>query len=261
MVRGRPLSEATRVHLLELRVRGGSFDAIALQTGIPKSTIVTTVGRGRPVKPKAREQRLSRGDAYTVRQSLLSSKSKPNWAVVSGDLQRLTGKVACEATIKRALVRFQPTAASAGITELISTKSKTVRAASRKALAGLLRSAIFTIDICVYILSSKAMMKLIVALSEEVKIRVISDGKESSTWYSNIQELAEAGVRVKLTPRTPDDMLHHKAGLISGSLNWSQRGLFDNHANLDVRYKDEDLSHQVYKKLFMSDWKTFKSVK
>lgn len=87
------------------------------------------------------------------------------------------------------------------------------------------------------------MMKLIVALSEEVKIRVISDGKESSTWYSNIQELAEAvsfarcrfgfcgvnltefvflnylskqGVRVKLTPRTPDDMLHHKAGLSVG---------------------------------------------
>lgn len=65
-----------------------------------------------------------------------SSRLKSNWAAASGELQRLTGKAACEATIKRALVCFKYPAASTGITELIFTQDKTVRAASRKAVMG-----------------------------------------------------------------------------------------------------------------------------
>lgn len=48
---------------------------------------------------------------------------------------------------------------------------------------------------------------------------------------------------------------------ISRSLNWSHRGLYDNHENLDMRYKNKGLSHSVYKQLFVSYWKTLKSVK
>lgn len=77
-MRGRLLTETERLRWLKLRVRGHSFEAIHLVTGILKSTVVTTLERGRPMKPRGRVRTLGRADANAIREWVVKSKVESN---------------------------------------------------------------------------------------------------------------------------------------------------------------------------------------
>lgn len=100
-----------------------------------------------------------------------------------------------------------------------------------------LRSAISTIRICVFTISDDRIAHEIKSAHRRgVSVRVLTDNDKSLDLGSDIEELANAGVEVKMDYTR--NHMHHKFAvidkeyLITGSYNWTRSAANYNHENL-----------------------------
>lgn len=119
-------------------------------------------------------------------------------------------------------------------------------------IAGLLKSARQSVDICVFTITDDRITSAILdAHSRRVAVRVISDNDKAFDRGSDVERLARAGVDI-CVDRTRHHM-HHKFAifdrkrLLTGSYNWTRSAAGNNEENfiivddarLRVRFQDE----------------------
>lgn len=108
-----------------------------------------------------------------------------------------------------------------------------------------LDAAVSSIDICVFTISDNRISDAIIfAHRRGIRVRIISDNDKLNDAGSDIEELANAGIPVRID-RTPNHM-HHKFAvidkkkIITGSYNWTRSAALYNHENilisLDEKY-------------------------
>lgn len=111
--------------------------------------------------------------------------------------------------------------------------------ACRNAITQQINSATFQLHICVFTISDDSITKsLLTAHKKGVSIKVITDNDKSLDIGSDIKELAQSGIAVKMD-NSPNHM-HHKfmvadqRTLITGSYNWTLSAARYNHENILV---------------------------
>lgn len=107
-----------------------------------------------------------------------------------------------------------------------------------------LRSAISTVRICVFTISDDRIAHEIKAAHRRgVSVRVLTDNDKSLDLGSDIEELASAGVEVKMDYTR--NHMHHKFAVIdkeylmTGSYNWTRSAASYNHENLLLTSEEE----------------------
>ncbi|KAJ9585259.1 hypothetical protein L9F63_002959 [Diploptera punctata] len=127
-------------------------------------------------------------------------------------------------------------------------------------LVNLFESSTKTLDICIYLLTSKQMAEAISKVKRKgVKVRIIADGDMSFCSGSQIDILRREGVFVR-TKKSPF-LMHHKFAiidnniLINGSCNWTMQGLTGNWDNILVTSVPDIV--QPYSEHFNMLWKEF----
>lgn len=130
----------------------------------------------------------------------------------------------------------------------------------RQALVELCNNAKHSIDVCVFTISDNPLRDaLLAAHRRKVKLRVISDNDKSGDMGSDVDELAELGVPVKLDD-SPHHM-HHKFALfdqrilVNGSFNWTRSASERNQENI-MLLSDASLIAQ-YSKKFEQLWASY----
>lgn len=116
-----------------------------------------------------------------------------------------------------------------------------------------------TLDICVFTISDNVIANAIVnAYKKGVEVRIISDNEKALDTGSDLHELAELGIPVKID-NSPNHM-HHKFSvsdkreLITGSYNWTRSAEIYNQENIiDIRYPE---TIRIYLDEFERLWKT-----
>jgi len=100
-----------------------------------------------------------------------------------------------------------------------------------------IRSAVNQLQICVFTISDDMITDAIVTSHKRgTRIKIITDNDKSLDEGSDIEQLANAGIDVKID-RTPNHM-HHKfmlvdgKTLITGSYNWTRSAARFNHENI-----------------------------
>jgi mitochondrial cardiolipin hydrolase len=100
-----------------------------------------------------------------------------------------------------------------------------------------IRSAVNQLQICVFTISDDMITDAIVTSHKRgTRIKIITDNDKSLDEGSDIEQLANAGIAVKID-RTPNHM-HHKfmlvdgKALITGSYNWTRSAARFNHENI-----------------------------
>jgi phosphatidylserine/phosphatidylglycerophosphate/cardiolipin synthase-like enzyme len=111
--------------------------------------------------------------------------------------------------------------------------------ACRTAIIHLIDSAISQLQICVFTISDDSITKsLLAAHQKRVLIKVITDNDKSLDVGSDVEQLAKAGIAVKMD--TTANHMHHKfmvadqRTLITGSYNWTLSAARYNHENILV---------------------------
>ena len=96
-----------------------------------------------------------------------------------------------------------------------------------------------TLRVWMYTFTNRSLMKaLIDARARGVEVRLITDKESLSTIY--IHEMAAAGIKWTHHNLTNSAKMHHKFAivdqllLINGSLNWTAKGVKQNHENVIV---------------------------
>ena len=96
-----------------------------------------------------------------------------------------------------------------------------------------------TIKVWMYTFTNRTLMKALVeARSRGVTVQLITDKESLSTIY--IHEMAAAGIKCTHHNLTNTAKMHHKFAivdqflLINGSLNWTAKGVKQNHENVIV---------------------------
>lgn len=109
--------------------------------------------------------------------------------------------------------------------------------ACRNVIISQIDKAINKLDICVFTISDDPITaSLLNAHNRGVDIKIITDNDKSLDEGSDIEELAKAGIAVKMDS-TPNHM-HHKfmltdqRSLITGSYNWTRSAARYNHENI-----------------------------
>lgn len=121
-----------------------------------------------------------------------------------------------------------------------------------------LRSAVSTVRICVFTISDDRIAREIKSAHRRgVSVRVLTDNDKSLDMGSDIEELARAGVEVKMD--YTKNHMHHKFAvidkeyLITGSYNWTRSAANYNHENLLLTSDDSVV--REYLKEFERLWK------
>lgn len=124
----------------------------------------------------------------------------------------------------------------------------------------LIRHARSTIDICVFTITDNRISKEIQAAHHQgIRIRIVSDNDKANDLGSDVAQLAEAGVPVRID-NSPYHM-HHKFAifdgteLLTGSYNWTLGAARDNQENLIVT-GDTTLLRD-YQQVFDGLWNRF----
>lgn len=109
--------------------------------------------------------------------------------------------------------------------------------ACRNVIIHQIETAVKQLHICVFTISDDTITNgLLLAHKKGVKIRVITDNDKSFDEGSDIKQLAEAGISIKMDA-TPNHM-HHKfmvsdqRVVITGSYNWTRSAARFNHENI-----------------------------
>ncbi|XP_012271667.1 mitochondrial cardiolipin hydrolase isoform X2 [Orussus abietinus] len=110
-----------------------------------------------------------------------------------------------------------------------------------------LKSAMKSLDVCMYMLTHQDLSKCIVdALGRRVVVRVIVDATMAENQASQVLLLRRAGVRVRT--KQSEFLMHHKFALIdgriliTGSTNWTSQAVFGNFDNVLVTNRREFVS-------------------
>ncbi len=100
-------------------------------------------------------------------------------------------------------------------------------------------NAVAQLQICVFTISDDSITKsLLAAQDRKVQIKVITDNDKSLDLGSDILQLTQAGISVKMD--TTSNHMHHKfmladqSALITGSYNWTLSAAKYNHENILV---------------------------
>lgn len=109
------------------------------------------------------------------------------------------------------------------------------------AIAGLLRRARRTVDICVFTITDNRISDAILeSQKRRVKVRIITDNDKSEDRGSDIERLERAGIEVAVD-RTRHHM-HHKFSIfdkritLTGSYNWTRSAAENNEENIIVTH-------------------------
>ena len=113
---------------------------------------------------------------------------------------------------------------------------------SVKALVKLLGGAKQSLDVCVFAISSRQLVDILISAHQRgVVVRVVTDGDQLKCNGVQIQQLRRAGIQVR--HNTTSLLMHHKFAivdrtlLINGSLNWTLQALHGNQENVLVTTK------------------------
>jgi phosphatidylserine/phosphatidylglycerophosphate/cardiolipin synthase-like enzyme len=127
-------------------------------------------------------------------------------------------------------------------------------------ISRLLDGARNTVDICVFTITDNRVTRAIIeAHQREVAVRVISDDDKSADLGSDVEQLMEEGVPVRID-RT-DDHMHHKFAifdhqlLLNGSYNWTRSAAERNRENFLVTGDPRFI--EGYARLFEQLWEEF----
>lgn len=130
----------------------------------------------------------------------------------------------------------------------------------RNKLLDLIGTAKKQIDICVFTISDDRLTEEIMAAHKRgVYVRVITDNDKSSDRGSDIFEMVDFGIRLRMD-RTADHM-HHKFMLVdqsvlaNGSFNWTRSASEKNHENILVTGDQQLVA--AYQDKFEELWKLF----
>lgn len=111
--------------------------------------------------------------------------------------------------------------------------------ACRQAIIQQIQSAIARLQICVFTISDDTITNALLASHQKgVAIKVITDNDKSLDEGSDIEQLAHAGISVKMD-NSPNHM-HHKfmvidqQALLTGSYNWTRSAARFNHENIVI---------------------------
>jgi cardiolipin hydrolase len=127
-------------------------------------------------------------------------------------------------------------------------------------IAGLLKSARQTVDICVFTITDDRITSAILdAYSRKVAVRIITDNDKAFDRGSDVERLARAGVDV-CVDRTSHHM-HHKFAifdrkrLLTGSYNWTRSAASSNEENFII--VDDVRLRAAFQDEFDRLWKEF----
>jgi len=122
-----------------------------------------------------------------------------------------------------------------------------------------IKSAKKSLFICVFTISDNEISKQILAKHQEgVDIKIITDNEKQFDKGSDIQELSEAGIKVKIDETRHH--MHHKFAiadekyLLTGSYNWTRSAAMYNQENLLIL--NDDFAVKRYTDEFYRLWKT-----
>jgi len=128
-------------------------------------------------------------------------------------------------------------------------------------LLQILNAARRYLDICVFTITCNEIAAAIIAAHRRgVKVRVISDDDQSSTKGSDISELRQCGIPVRLD--NSEFHMHHKFALIdqhrliTGSFNWTRQAVTSNQENLVVLHSPDLISQ--FSAEFEKLWNAFR---
>ena len=130
--------------------------------------------------------------------------------------------------------------------------------ACKSAILREIGNSINTLDICVFTISDNDITKKIIDTHKRgVKVRILTDNEKLHDKGSDIEQLSESGLNVKID--NTRHHMHHKFAIIdnktvlTGSYNWTRSAELYNHENVIVLH-DEDTNRQ-YKNEFNKLWK------
>lgn len=130
--------------------------------------------------------------------------------------------------------------------------------ACRNVIIGQINAAVSHLNICVFTISDDSITDAILTSHKRgTKIRIITDNDKSHDEGSDIEQIARAGIQVKMD-RTPNHM-HHKfmvtdqKAILTGSYNWTRSAAKFNQENIVVS-KEAGLI-KSYLKEFDNLWK------
>ncbi len=118
-----------------------------------------------------------------------------------------------------------------------------------------------SIDVCVFTISDDNITRALIAAHKKgIKIRIITDNDKSEDLGSDVVELANSGIDLKMD--NSSNHMHHKfaifdqSTLVNGSFNWTRSASRYNHENITV-LSDPGLVSS-FSKTFDGLWKEFK---
>lgn len=111
------------------------------------------------------------------------------------------------------------------------------RPRSLEKLSNTLKSAVSSLDVCVYAISNWTLINILIGAHQRgVAVRVITDKDQLSLNPSHVERLRRNGIQVR---RNNDSyFMHHKFAvvdgchLVTGSLNWTQQAVHGNQENV-----------------------------
>ncbi|XP_071961506.1 uncharacterized protein [Antedon mediterranea] len=125
------------------------------------------------------------------------------------------------------------------------------------------QSAKKSIDVCVYTLSNKVILNILIELHKKgVVVRVITDDESINLSGNHIGNLRKNGIDVRTD--LSSFLMHHKfiiidgIVLLNGSLNWTRHAILGNNENVLVT--NEPLIVHPYKGEFEKLWELFNPV-
>jgi len=130
----------------------------------------------------------------------------------------------------------------------------------RRRITSLIKQARRTADVCVFTITDDSIASALVeAHVRGVRMRVITDDEKAVDRGSDIQDLARAGITVRVDNSTHH--MHHKFAifdrcyLVTGSYNWTRSAASYNEENIVV--SDDDRLVQAFSSTFERLWEDF----
>ena len=124
---------------------------------------------------------------------------------------------------------------------------------SYQVLSGTIKSAKTSIDVCVYTISSRKLVDILInAHRNGIVVRVVTDREQESISGSQLWLLRKSGIQVRTN--SSSYLMHHKfcvvdeSCLINGSLNWTSQGVECNEENVIIT------SETVFVKKFLEQF-------
>ena len=132
-----------------------------------------------------------------------------------------------------------------------------------KLIATLVKSQ-FTIDVCVFVLTSQALADILIKKHKEgIIIRIVTDCEKMDLNCSQIEQMRSHGIQVRHDKTSY--FMHHKFAiidgktLVNGSFNWTKQAITGNQENVII--SDDKEIVKPYIQQFCKLWDMYKPIK